>query len=269
MVARDSDPGGIYSRLADVGYGPVRFTEEVAPRIPTPEEAQFLRLTDPQPVFNLWGRRVRAKRSSSSAIWRRHRSNLSRPRITSRRRRWTGRRLARAGAGPAPRRAGRRTHRRQPQRLAAGGVEGVDDLPRPGQLPPGGCEHLVQDRQLTRVDGRLAGEPQQAGELGLLRSPASSPRYGQTASTGGSIPAARDTTTRWERTYSVCWLPLPAFRSRCRSTPPMARWRTRARSRSRPRRALRERSRQRRRSGHPGPGRRPTGRPREFRPWES
>jgi GntR family transcriptional regulator len=52
MVERDSGPGGIYSRLADVGHAPVRFTEEVATRMPTPEEARFLRLTDPQPVFN-------------------------------------------------------------------------------------------------------------------------------------------------------------------------------------------------------------------------
>jgi GntR family transcriptional regulator len=54
MVERDSGPGGIYSRLADLGHGPVRFAEEVATRMPTPEEARFLRLTDPQPVFNLF-----------------------------------------------------------------------------------------------------------------------------------------------------------------------------------------------------------------------
>ena len=52
MVERDSGPGGIYSRLADVGHGPVRFTEEVATRMAAPEEARFLRLTDPQPAFN-------------------------------------------------------------------------------------------------------------------------------------------------------------------------------------------------------------------------
>jgi GntR family transcriptional regulator len=54
MVERDSGPGGIYSRLAEVGHRPVRFTEEVATRMPTPEEARFLRLTDPQPVLNLF-----------------------------------------------------------------------------------------------------------------------------------------------------------------------------------------------------------------------
>jgi hypothetical protein len=39
-------PGWHLLRLADVGHGPVRFTEEVATRMPTPQEARFLRLTD-------------------------------------------------------------------------------------------------------------------------------------------------------------------------------------------------------------------------------
>ena len=38
MAQRDTGPGGIYSRLADVGHGPVRFTEDVSTRMPTPEE---------------------------------------------------------------------------------------------------------------------------------------------------------------------------------------------------------------------------------------
>ncbi len=45
--------GGIYSRLAELGHGPARFTEDVSTRMPTPEEASFLRLPHPQPVFNL------------------------------------------------------------------------------------------------------------------------------------------------------------------------------------------------------------------------
>ena len=53
MAERDSGPGGIYSRLADIGHAPVRFTEDVSTRMPTPEEAEFLRLTPPQPVFFL------------------------------------------------------------------------------------------------------------------------------------------------------------------------------------------------------------------------
>jgi len=42
------------ARLAEVGHRPARFTEEVATRMPTPEEARFLRLTDPEPIFNLF-----------------------------------------------------------------------------------------------------------------------------------------------------------------------------------------------------------------------
>ena len=53
MAERDTGPGGIYSRLADIGHAPVRFTEDVSARMPTPEEAEFLRLTPPQPVFFL------------------------------------------------------------------------------------------------------------------------------------------------------------------------------------------------------------------------
>jgi GntR family transcriptional regulator len=53
MAERDTGPGGIYSRLADMGHGPVRFTEDVSIRMPTPEEAEFLRLTPPQPEFFL------------------------------------------------------------------------------------------------------------------------------------------------------------------------------------------------------------------------
>jgi UTRA domain len=46
-------PGGLYSRLADIGHAPVRFTGDVSTRMPAPEEAEFLRLTPPQPVFFL------------------------------------------------------------------------------------------------------------------------------------------------------------------------------------------------------------------------
>jgi GntR family transcriptional regulator len=53
IAERDTGPGGIYSRLADIGHGPVRLTEDVSARMPTPEEADFLRLTPPQPVFFL------------------------------------------------------------------------------------------------------------------------------------------------------------------------------------------------------------------------
>jgi hypothetical protein len=35
MAERDTGPGGIYSRLADIGHGPARFTEDVSARMPT------------------------------------------------------------------------------------------------------------------------------------------------------------------------------------------------------------------------------------------
>jgi GntR family transcriptional regulator len=53
MTQPDSGPGSIYSRLAELDHGPARFTEDVSTRMPTPEEASFLRLTRPQPVFFL------------------------------------------------------------------------------------------------------------------------------------------------------------------------------------------------------------------------
>jgi GntR family transcriptional regulator len=53
MAEPDSGPGGIYSRLADIGHGPVHFTEDVTTRLATPEESSFLRLPTPAPVLYL------------------------------------------------------------------------------------------------------------------------------------------------------------------------------------------------------------------------
>jgi len=53
MTEPDTGPGGIYSRLADKGHGPARFTEDVLARMPTPEEAAFLKMPNPRPVFYL------------------------------------------------------------------------------------------------------------------------------------------------------------------------------------------------------------------------
>jgi GntR family transcriptional regulator len=47
----DTGPGGTYSRLAELGHAPARFTETVALRAPTSEEADFLRLSDEQHVL--------------------------------------------------------------------------------------------------------------------------------------------------------------------------------------------------------------------------
>jgi len=47
----DTGPGGTYSRLAELGHTPTRFTETIALRPPTSEEADFLRLSDEQHVL--------------------------------------------------------------------------------------------------------------------------------------------------------------------------------------------------------------------------
>src|SRR6266851_3062896 len=46
-------PGGIYARLEEHGHTLERFTEEVAARMPTPEEARRLALPPGVPVFRL------------------------------------------------------------------------------------------------------------------------------------------------------------------------------------------------------------------------
>lgn len=46
-------PGGIYARLEEHGHTLGRFTEEVAARMPTPEEAKLLTLPPGVPVFRL------------------------------------------------------------------------------------------------------------------------------------------------------------------------------------------------------------------------
>jgi GntR family transcriptional regulator len=53
MVEPDTGPGGLYSRLADVGHKPERFIEEVSTRMATEDEARFLGFSAPQPVFFL------------------------------------------------------------------------------------------------------------------------------------------------------------------------------------------------------------------------
>lgn len=47
----DTGAGGTYSRLAEFGHAPARFTETIALRPPSSEEADFLRLSDEQHVL--------------------------------------------------------------------------------------------------------------------------------------------------------------------------------------------------------------------------
>jgi GntR family transcriptional regulator len=49
----DVGPGGIYARLADIGQEPVKFTEELRARMPTPDEVAKLTLPDGTPVIEI------------------------------------------------------------------------------------------------------------------------------------------------------------------------------------------------------------------------
>src|SRR3954452_13316391 len=91
------------------------------------------------------------------------------------------RRRAHAGITPprapeAAARGARLEHPRsgpgQPQRLAAGALEGHDDRARPRDLLGRRAEGVVDRRELARMDRRLAEEPERAREVGLLAQPA-------------------------------------------------------------------------------------------------
>ncbi|MUL43486.1 GntR family transcriptional regulator [Streptomonospora sp. PA3] len=49
----ETGPGGIYARLAEQGRAPAHFTEEIRVRMPTPEEADSLRLSAGTPVLDV------------------------------------------------------------------------------------------------------------------------------------------------------------------------------------------------------------------------
>ncbi|GAA2562182.1 GntR family transcriptional regulator [Winogradskya consettensis] len=54
LTQPDAGPGGSYGRLAELGVGPVRFTEDVTVRTPTEAEQRTLGLDAAQPVFQIW-----------------------------------------------------------------------------------------------------------------------------------------------------------------------------------------------------------------------
>lgn len=58
IAEQDPGPGGSYSRLADLGHGPVEFTETVAVRSPEQDETRFLQLDQDQRVLSI--RRIAA-----------------------------------------------------------------------------------------------------------------------------------------------------------------------------------------------------------------
>jgi len=53
MTRKNPGPGGIYARIEELGHRLERFTEDVAARMPTPDEARLLRLSPGVQVFQL------------------------------------------------------------------------------------------------------------------------------------------------------------------------------------------------------------------------
>jgi GntR family transcriptional regulator len=51
ITQEDTGPGGTYARLAELGYKPVHFREEIRSRMPSQEEASRLQLSMGTPVI--------------------------------------------------------------------------------------------------------------------------------------------------------------------------------------------------------------------------
>jgi GntR family transcriptional regulator len=54
LLREDTGLGGSYSRLAELGYPPIRFSEEVTVRLPDDVEQRTLEIEATQPVFEIW-----------------------------------------------------------------------------------------------------------------------------------------------------------------------------------------------------------------------
>ena len=54
LLRAEVGAGGSYGRLDELGYGPVRFTEDITVRMPTDSEQRTLDLEASQPVFEIW-----------------------------------------------------------------------------------------------------------------------------------------------------------------------------------------------------------------------
>jgi GntR family transcriptional regulator len=53
IAEKDTGPGGVYARLAELGLEPARFREEVRARMPRPAEAEQLAIVPGTPVFEI------------------------------------------------------------------------------------------------------------------------------------------------------------------------------------------------------------------------
>jgi GntR family transcriptional regulator len=54
LLQANAGRGGSYSRLAELGHEPVRFTEDINVRLPNEDETRTLDLEPTQPVFEIW-----------------------------------------------------------------------------------------------------------------------------------------------------------------------------------------------------------------------
>jgi len=54
LMREDAGKGGSYSRLAELGYAPERFTEDITVRMPDDAEQRTLEIEGSQPVFEIW-----------------------------------------------------------------------------------------------------------------------------------------------------------------------------------------------------------------------
>lgn len=64
LAERDTGPGGIYARLEEMGHGPLRWSESVSARMPTPDEAEALSLSRGVPILRV----VRTTSSSARRV---------------------------------------------------------------------------------------------------------------------------------------------------------------------------------------------------------
>lgn len=53
IAQRDTGPGGIYARLAELGHAPARFREDLRSRMPLPDEAERLQIAAGTPVVEI------------------------------------------------------------------------------------------------------------------------------------------------------------------------------------------------------------------------
>jgi DNA-binding GntR family transcriptional regulator len=53
LAQADTGPGGIYDRMEDAGHGPIRWTEAISARPPSPTEASLLRLPPGVPLLRV------------------------------------------------------------------------------------------------------------------------------------------------------------------------------------------------------------------------